>query len=317
MKPPFFEGWYYKMVSFNRDHSLAIIPGIYQHSIDQVSSSFIQVVDGSGKNSYYFDFPVDSFNASYRNLDIRIGGNHFFEKGIEIDVHRNDVRISGKITFNHLVKWPVTLTSPGIMGWYGWAPFMECFHGIVSLDHYVEGKIMINENEYDFTDGRGYIEKDWGRAFPEAWIWQQSNHFDTESTCLTASIAIIPWIGRAFPGFIIGFYWDKRLYRFATYTGAKTRVLEVNGNAVFWVIEDKKHVLEISSQRGSRLKLIAPTPKGMTREIDESIDAELHVRLYQKIKTGKTLIFQGTGRHAGFEMEGNIPKLISMWEREK
>ncbi|WP_243392439.1 MULTISPECIES: tocopherol cyclase family protein [unclassified Mesotoga] len=30
----------------------------------------------------------------------------------------------------------------------------------------------------DLTGGKGYIEKDWGRSLPDAWIWMQSNNFD-------------------------------------------------------------------------------------------------------------------------------------------
>ena len=44
---------------------------------------------------------------------------------------------------------------------------MECYHGIVSMDHTVNGLIEINNEKIDFSEGRGYIEKDWGRSFPQ------------------------------------------------------------------------------------------------------------------------------------------------------
>ena len=31
--------------------------------------------------------------------------------------------------------WPVKVTSPGAMGPYAFVPFMECYHGVVSMDH--------------------------------------------------------------------------------------------------------------------------------------------------------------------------------------
>lgn len=31
--------------------------------------------------------------------------------------------------------WPVTLANPGVMGPYSFVPFMECNHGILSMDH--------------------------------------------------------------------------------------------------------------------------------------------------------------------------------------
>ena len=63
------------------------------------------------------------------------------------------------------------------MGWYSFVPFMECNHGIVSVNHDLYGEISVNGNVIDFNNGKGYIEKDWGVSFPEAWIWIQSNNF--------------------------------------------------------------------------------------------------------------------------------------------
>ena len=76
---------------------------------------------------------------------------------------------------------------------------MECYHGVLSFDHAIHGALAVNGREHDFGRGRGYIEKDWGQAFPAAWVWFQTNHFSEPGVCLTASVAIIPWVGRAFP----------------------------------------------------------------------------------------------------------------------
>ena len=35
---------------------------------------------------------------------------------------------------------------------------------------------------------RGYIEKDWGKAFPHSWLWLQTNHFTQPGTSLSASV---------------------------------------------------------------------------------------------------------------------------------
>ena len=51
----FFEGWYYKLVSENETHALAIIPGI---AMDEKGNkqAFIQVLDGKKKEAYYHRF---------------------------------------------------------------------------------------------------------------------------------------------------------------------------------------------------------------------------------------------------------------------
>jgi tocopherol cyclase len=311
-KPPFFEGWYYRMTDKNRLESVVVIPGIYIHKNPAESTSFIQVVDGINLKNFYITFPVDAFRSEKRKFNISIGGNSFSSNSFSLDLNREDLRVNGTLHFRFMNPWPVSLSSPGIMGWYAWVPFMECFHGVISLDHSIEGSLELDGREIDFSGGKGYIEKDWGRAFPEAWIWQQSNHFGEEGVSLTASIAIIPWIGKAFPGFIIGFLWEKELYRFATYTGARTTLLETSDKTIHWIVEDKKYMLEMFTEIGPATFLRAPTPRGMDRQIRESVDSLVEVRLYRKIKTGRTVVFQGKGNQAGFEMEGNISKLLQM-----
>ncbi len=311
-KPPFFEGWYYRLIDKNQQESLVIIPGIFRHSDPAKSTSFIQVLDGINLKTHYLEFPTDLFGSKKRKFEISINGNKFSSTQLLLNLHWEDVSVKGNLRFHFLNPWPITLASPGIMGWYAWVPFMECFHGVISLDHSIEGIVHLNGRQIDFTGGKGYIEKDWGQAFPEAWVWKQSNHFGEDGVSLTASIAIIPWIGKAFPGFIIGFLWENKLYRFATYTGARTTLLEIKDKSVHWVVEDKKHVLEMYSEVGPTTYLRAPTMNGMERQISESVDSLIQVRLFHKIKTGKTLVFQGNGLHAGFEKEGNIDKLIRM-----
>ncbi|MBR9998966.1 MAG: hypothetical protein KFF73_08345 [Cyclobacteriaceae bacterium] len=311
-KPPFFEGWYYRMVDKDCRESVVVIPGIFKHKDPLKSTSFIQVVDGKNPEAYYLDFPVEAFRSKKRQFEIAIGGNSFISNAFSVDLHRENLKIKGNLHFKFLNPWPVSLLSPGIMGWYAWVPFMECFHGVLSLDHSIEGTLLLNDREINFTGGKGYIEKDWGQAFPEAWIWQQTNHFEEDGISLTASIAIIPWIGKAFPGFIIGFLWERELYRFATYTGAASTLLEIGEKTVHWIVEDKKYILEMNTETGPSTYLRAPTPQGMDRQILESVDSVVEVRLFRKIKTGKTMVFQGKGLHAGFEKEGNIPKLLQM-----
>jgi len=90
-------------------------------------------------------------------------------------------------------------------------PIMECYHDIISLDHSLSGSLLSNDTEIVFNGGWGYIEKDWGKSFPEAYVWIQSNHFQKKETSLSASIAKIPWLNGFFRGYCeplisVGFY---------------------------------------------------------------------------------------------------------------
>lgn len=308
-KPPYFEGWYFKLVDATERHPYAIIPGVFIGAEEEASHSFVQTLDGATGKSTYHRYPYEAFKASPDEFDIRVGPNHFRAEGIELDLASPERSIKGKVAFHGLSPWPVSPLSPGIMGWYSFAPFMECYHGVVSLDHSIEGRLAIDGREVDFSKGRGYMEKDWGQAFPKAWVWMQSNHFGQAGTSFTGSVAIIPWLRNAFNGFIFGL-WDRgRLYRFATYTGAALEHLAVSDDHVDIVIAGRDGGealrLEVRAERTQGGLLRSPERTAMLQRVMESLTATIHVRLVRQ-GSGE-VIFSGAGRHGGLEVVGELP----------
>ena len=84
----------------------------------------------------------------------------------------------------------------------------------------LKGKLTLNGQSIDLNEGKGYIEKDWGTSFPEAWIWIQSNNFTNSETSFSFSLAKIPWLGRFFMGFISFLYLNGRFFLFSTYNNS-------------------------------------------------------------------------------------------------
>ena len=309
-RPPFFEGWYFKVVDATGRHRLAIVPGVFWSGRPH---SFVQVLDGANGVAHYHRFPVESFWAAEDRFDVHIAGNRFTLNEIDLLIDGPEQGVSGTLRFGGLVPWPVTLTAPGIMGWYAWVPFMQCYHGVLSLDHTIYGALTVDGQEIDFSGGRGYIEKDWGRSFPEAWIWFQTNHFGQVGTSLTASIAIIPWLRTAFPGFIIGLWHDGRLYRFATYTGAKVERLAVTEHTIDWVVGNKEHRLEMFVNQGPESQfglLKGPDTFEMGKRVAETQSATVATRLSERA-SGRVL-FEDTGQYAGLEVHEVKARLLKM-----
>ena len=53
-KPPFFEGWYYKLVDATERHRYAVIPGIFVGDDAGRHHAFVQVLDGAtGQSTYH------------------------------------------------------------------------------------------------------------------------------------------------------------------------------------------------------------------------------------------------------------------------
>ena len=307
---PLFEGWYFKLVSPDGASRISVIPGIYLGKEPQDSHSFVQVINGLDGVSHYLPFPADSFSFIPREMDVRVAGNHFTQNQIDLDLKSKEFNLSGKLTFSGLNPWPVTPLSPGVMGWYAWVPGMECYHGIVSMDHRISGSLVINGRQVDFSGGRGYMEKDWGRAMPRAWVWMQSNHFEREGTGLTVSIADIPWGGHSFTGFLGGFLLDGQLHRFTTYTGARVSQPLLSDHSVQFTLADRSKRLTITAHRAQGFALQAPTTSQMDRRIMESLSASIDV-VFERIVKGKWAhVFSGTGKYAGLEIVGDAHSLL-------
>ena len=306
-KSRFFEGWYFKIVDPSGRYAFAIIPGISK-GFDGYHHSFIQIMDGVRCEAHYHDFPADAFQASGRGFAIQVGPNAFSAERMALDTPQ----LKGELRMRDRSPWPKMLGAPGIMGWYSFVPFMECYHGVISMHHFLEGRLDVYGQEVDFTGGKGYMEKDWGRSFPGAWIWMQSNHFDAgDPVSLMASVAVIPWLRSSFIGYIVGFLHEGHLHRFATYTGAEMQA-RLGEHEVILSFRDKIHRLEIVAHQAGAAELVAPISGNMTGKVNESMQSTISVRFFEK----ETLIFEGEGRNAGLEVAGAVDRLLTEeWRR--
>ncbi len=194
------------------------------------------------------------------------------------------------------------------MGPYAFVPFMECYHGIVSMNHTIKGVLVIDRETIDFTNGRGYIEKDWGRSFPSAYTWRQTNHFSKYGISFKASVAKIPWIQNAFVGFIAGLWIENHLLRFTTYNGTMLNKCAIDTDHVEIVLNHKKYELSIYAHRDNATSLASPILGLMNGRIEESMTSTIEVSL--KEKKSNSIIFHDTGRNAGLEVAGNIEEII-------
>jgi tocopherol cyclase len=296
----YFEGWYFKLISPDEKHALAFIPGISMNEVGQ-KHAFIQVMDGKKCQAEYHTFPAADFRPSSHRFEVELAQNYFSSDEIKLDLPE----ISGRIKLLNLTPWPKMLGAPGIMGWYSFVPFMECNHGIVSMHHQLEGQLRFHGQTINFSGGRGYVEKDWGRSFPSAYVWMQSNHFSgTDRASLMASVAHIPWLGSYFIGFISGFWLEGRLFKFATYTGARKQ-LRITNDHVELIFSQPGSELRILAQQAAGTALVSPLSGEMKGKIQESLQATLQVELLDKGQR----IFEDTGRNAGLEVAGNIDVL--------
>lgn len=303
-KKRYFEGWYFKAVDKSEDNALAVIPGISLTDKDN-SHAFIMVLQARKQKLHYFDFPINQFQYRKDRFELNIGENFFSQRRMILNLEGNTT-IEADFSFENITPWPVTLFSPGVMGWYAFIPFMECYHGVLSFNHKIRGSINIDREKFNFSGGKGYMEKDWGSSMPSSWIWMQTNHFEEEDASLFGSIAHIPWLRNYFTGYIFGFLYKNRIYKFTAYNGAKIQHLTLNDQHIKIEITRKAYKLIIEAERTSGVDLPAPSLGEMSSKVNESLQSRIKIGLYYE----NNPIFKGEGRNAGLEFVGDISELL-------
>jgi len=306
-KRKYFEGWYFKMVAEDGSSILSVIPGISLSSDGKEQHAFIQLINGVTAQTSYYSFPIEEFSFSKSEFALKIGDNYFSKDMVILNLKDNDSFVSGRIEMSNQVDYTSGLfRTPGIMGWYRFVPFMQCYHGVVSLTHTLKGKLIVDNEILDFNNGKGYIEKDWGSSMPSAWIWMQSNHFNDSNSSFMLSIAHIPWLGKSFTGYLGYFYLNNQIYHFATYRCTKLQLEVADSSLLKIKIENGKNTFLLNSWSNNTGMLKAPAEGSMDRRIPESIDATLKIIMMDR--NGR-IVFIDSTNIAGLEMVGDYKKL--------
>ena len=269
-----FEGWYFKHQANGK--SLAIIAG------RAADAAFVQVV--TEKRAYHVPYPLSAY---HKGEVLQIGDNLFSDAGVALHITSCELSLKGEIHYGTL-----TPIRGDIMGPFRFFP-MECRHGVESMQHTLSGRCALNDEIYDFTGGKGYMESDSGRSFPKGYTWVHCNDF--EHCSIMAAVAEIPFYGLHFRGVICVVWLDGQEYRLATYKGVNIVRLAPG------VIELKqgKYHLSITADTKEGHLLRAPIDGRMGHTIRENIACKAHFCF----RENGAILFEGESNLASYEYE--------------
>lgn len=288
---PYFEGWYFKQAS---NKVACIIPGVYRGFDPGEDIAFIQLIFSSGE-TYFVPYSYYAFHYRKDRFEIWIDRSFFSLNRIMLNIKNNDVKVEGEIFYSGVTPLVTSVFSPSIMGPFSYMPYMQCNHGVLSLKHVVNGSLRYQNKQISFNNGYGYIEKDWGEAFPSHWLWMQCNDYESS---VMFSIANIPFGPLTFTGLICVLLINGKQYRFATYNGSKVSSIVKNDDGITVTVVRGRYQLNICTKGNNFGVLKAPSRTGMNRNIEECVDAEFTVTL---LKNNKKLLSRRY-KNGGLEM---------------
>lgn len=292
----YFEGWYFKQVNLKSKKTISFIFGFSTHPSNP--HSFIQVIRNHPLKTYYISYPLDQFYAHEDGY--RLGQSFFSQTSLEVNIQTDDLSCMTKLSYDHLTPLESSLYIPNIMGPFAYLGKMECNHGVVSMNHTVNGTLTINQEHWEFENDQGYIEKDWGTSFPKRYIWLQGNHFSNPETQLMVSVADIPIGPIHFEGLIAQLYHPIYSKRLATYTLARRSKLTKSDNGFTLELKQSNLIWQLIVHIDEKADLVSPKDGNMQNTIKEGLGGEITLKIYEN----DTLVFEDTSHHCGIEIEG-------------
>ncbi|GBU11292.1 hypothetical protein AwErysi_09080 [Erysipelotrichaceae bacterium] len=304
-KKDFFEGWYFKLTNKDATETFACIPGVFYGKTETAHHGFLQILLGKEVGYHYLKYPTTAFSAKKEELDVKLHKSHFTKEQIHLDEQLEDGRnFRVDVRIKSPFFWAGTRLNPGSMGFFNYIPFMECYMQTCMMRGTLTGEIHIDGREIDMTGGSIYIEKNWGKSFPKAWVWIQANKFEDQTQAISLSCAVgkVPFCGATFSGFMIGLTINEAFYAFTTHNFSKIE-LKLDQEIPKIIVWNNKYELSIVASAPADSFILCKGPKlegVMYPFVRETLQGQVEINLRNK-KTG-ACIFSGRAEAAGIEL---------------
>lgn len=292
----FFEGWYYKLVYPDGKRFLICIFG-FTVGQSRERFPFVQIFDSVSKQSVHFDFPADSFQFNQKTKTGMIQGNSFSKNKLIIEVANDQFSLSLHVDFQISTGTKSHVNSMGPARWF---LGLECYHAVISMQPRWSGQIDLNGEKIQITNGKAYIEKNWGRHFPAAYTWIHCNQFSELNTSLVGLSGKLPWFfGKH--GFFFQVYAASKKYRFWNGNLSIIRMTSAEEKSMLIELKNWKYVLSIQvSAPISTFQLRAPRKGEMFDFVEEHHVEIQEIRLTSR-RNPKTEILLDSSKLALFE----------------
>ena len=296
-----FENWYFKLVDIMKENTLGILIGI--HKTQQGDEAFVQIIGNGISENICINYPLESVKS--KETEIQIGDNLLGLQQITLNIQKEGFKLRGELILSNHKQLKQSLWLPGLMGPYKYLPFLESYHEVISLQHTLMGSLWLNERQIIFNEGKGYIERDWGRAFPNVWLWAQCNHFKRQDVALMIGVARLPIFFNYYTCFAIPIYYKGQVEIFSNYNGGHLAKLYRYKGYVHLIVTQKNKILDIKIYGSDEVSCVTSRSSHMIRDVYACDTAKIELLITENGKT----VFEEVGTLCELEMGGNTSKL--------
>ena len=272
-----------QMVTADREHRWAVIPGIFrgQDGSRGGDEAFVQVLDG--RTGSLVLPPIRPGRVPRRHRSIRRPGG-----AQPLPQRRRRIAPAGTSRRGAL-RLPAGSVA-GLAVGSGCDGLVRLGAGdgvlppVVSFGHALSGTLRVEDGEVDFA-GDGATWRRTGAPPSRRLHLVAQQHLRPHRRLAHGLVRLIPWRGRQFRGFIVGLRHGGRLDRFATYTRARSLQMHVDDDSLVWRLRSARRPgrtplsLEVRADRPAGGLLHAPIRTEMHRRVEETLDARIEVTL--------------------------------------
>lgn len=288
--PPLFEGWYLRFTQGQSPWNFALIAGFARDEID-TPIFFLQGIESDGE-VFLLTCPKEKVTYQTDRFEIHCPWGFLSIHQVQLDISQDSSRIEMDIK---LSDGSSTLAPrKNVMDWAQNLPFLPCYHYVHTMNASCLGKVSWGSHHIQKFEGRHYLERDWGSTFPKEWMWTQSHALSGDGDSITAVWSRIRWGSIKFTGAAAVLIVKGISYSFST-----ARFHRAQHKANRWIFRSKSHRLVIEVSPESFSPLLAPQHGKLLRPVEESLDSELKIELWE----GTLQIYSGVALQAGYELE--------------
>jgi tocopherol cyclase len=325
----FFEGWYYRVTIPELAKSFAFMYSIDDPIGDRLHSGGAAQILTSEDEYLCRTFPdLNKFWAAKSHLELGHWGKTDLNKQPQLltpsafkqNIHQG---YQATATLNQgLIRDP---SSNSYCRWlyqiepiYGWGnpqlpqqatagllsylPIFEPGWQILMAHGLATGAIDWNGKYYEFTNVPAYMEKNWGRSFPQKWFWINCNSFTEESDLALTAVGgkrqVLWW--KESPG-LIGLHYQGKFYQFVLWNAEISWQVQPWGE---WKMQaySREYQIEIMGETEDLGSLVrVPTENGLAFCCRDTMQGQLSLELREA--TGK-IIVKASSSLAGLEIGG-------------